>query len=233
MTRSRCCRCCSTCCGATSSSTDLSRAAARGHPGPRWSGGGDETGRAQVLRPGDWVRLRRGEHQVVALAGTSVRLRVARRRREQVVLVTYLMASPGFAVVDGAPLPAVEPFGLLDGLPLKTLRERACSGPARRSRSRPDGRRDADPGTPPRPEYDTATTTRGPARAGQGRRAGRERAHDPGPAARYAARASGAWSTSGRPGTARSPAAPTRGWWRRSGKRWTPRRTPRPAPGRG
>ena len=30
-----------------------------------------------MLRPGDWVRFDGGEHQVVALAGTSVRLRSA------------------------------------------------------------------------------------------------------------------------------------------------------------
>jgi len=32
---------------------------------------------------------------------------------ESVVLVAYLMASPEFAVIDGAPAPSVEPFGLL------------------------------------------------------------------------------------------------------------------------
>jgi putative transposase len=64
--------------------------------------------RAAVLQPGDWVVFDGGEHQVVALVGTSVRLR-SEDGVEQVVLVAYLMASPEFAVVDGAPLPAVEP----------------------------------------------------------------------------------------------------------------------------
>jgi hypothetical protein len=32
-------------------------------------------GRVAVLRPGDWVHHDGGEHQVVGLAGTSVRLR--------------------------------------------------------------------------------------------------------------------------------------------------------------
>ena len=72
--------------------------------------------RAAVLRPGDWVRYDGGDHQVVALAGTSVRLR-SDDGAESVVLVAYLMASPEFAVIDGAPAPSVEPFGLLDGLP--------------------------------------------------------------------------------------------------------------------
>ncbi|MEU7892476.1 Mu transposase C-terminal domain-containing protein [Nonomuraea sp. NPDC049152] len=69
-----------------------------------------------VLRPGDWVHFDGGEHQVVALAGTSVRLRSS-DGAESVVLASYLMASPGFGLVDGAPLPAIEPMGLLEGLP--------------------------------------------------------------------------------------------------------------------
>ena len=40
---------------------------------------------AAVLRPGDLVRYDGGDHQVIALAGTS----------ESVVLLAYLMASPG------------------------------------------------------------------------------------------------------------------------------------------
>ena len=55
-----------------------------------------------VLRPGDWVHFDGGEHQVVAVAGTSVRLR-APVGTESVVLASYLMASPGFMVVGGAP----------------------------------------------------------------------------------------------------------------------------------
>jgi hypothetical protein len=34
-------------------------------------------GQVAVLRPGDWVRYDGGEHQVLPLAGTSVRLRSA------------------------------------------------------------------------------------------------------------------------------------------------------------
>jgi putative transposase len=70
----------------------------------------------QVLRPGDWVQYGGGEHQVVALSGTSVRLRSA-AGAESVVLASYLVASPGFEVSGGDRLPGVEPAGLLDGLP--------------------------------------------------------------------------------------------------------------------
>jgi hypothetical protein len=78
--------------------------------------------RAAVLRPGDWVRYDGADHHVIALAGTSVRLR-SDVGPESVVLVAYLMASPEFAVIDGAPTPSVEPFGLLDGLPVKVLEQ--------------------------------------------------------------------------------------------------------------
>ena len=78
--------------------------------------------RAAVLRPGDWVRYDGADHHVIALAGTSVRLR-SDVGAESVVLVAYLMASPEFAVIDGAPTPSVEPFGLLDGLPVKVLEQ--------------------------------------------------------------------------------------------------------------
>jgi putative transposase len=44
-----------------------------------------------VLRPGDGVSFDGGEHQVLALTGTSVRLR-AQDGGEQVVLASYLMA---------------------------------------------------------------------------------------------------------------------------------------------
>lgn len=68
-----------------------------------------------VLRPGDWVSFEGGDHQVLAFAGTSVRLR-AQDGSEQVVLASYLMPAPDFAVAGGIPVPGVESFGLLDGL---------------------------------------------------------------------------------------------------------------------
>ena len=58
--------------------------------------------RAAVLRPGDWVAFDGGEYQVLALAGTSVRLR-STDGRETVVLAAYLMAAPEFVVIDAAP----------------------------------------------------------------------------------------------------------------------------------
>lgn len=110
-----------------------------------------------VLRPGDWVRYDGGEHQVVAVAGTSVRLRSA-GGAESVVLGSYLMSSPDFVVVDGAAGPQVEPFGLLDSLPEEVL---AAARDWERhvvevETGLPAG---AEPGTLPRPEYDPATWT--------------------------------------------------------------------------
>ncbi|MFB1041369.1 TnsA-like heteromeric transposase endonuclease subunit [Streptomyces chrestomyceticus] len=64
-----------------------------------------------VLRPGDWVTYDDGDHQVVGLTGTSVRLRSA-TGVESVVLTSHLTAAPDFTVTGTEPLPAVEPFGL-------------------------------------------------------------------------------------------------------------------------
>src|SRR5687767_4601951 len=72
-----------------------------------------------VLRVGDWVRFDDDEHQVVALAGTSVRLR-SRAGQVQVVLLPFLLAAADFEVLDASAVlasPAVEPFGLLETLP--------------------------------------------------------------------------------------------------------------------
>ncbi len=78
--------------------------------------------RAAVLRPGDRVQFDGADHVVVTLSGTSVRLR-ADDGAEMVVLAGYLMARPGFSVEGGEPLPTMEPFGLLDGLPAKVVAE--------------------------------------------------------------------------------------------------------------
>jgi hypothetical protein len=48
-----------------------------------------------------------GDHQVVGLSGTSVRLRSA-TGAESVVLASHLMAAPDFTVTGTEPLPAVE-----------------------------------------------------------------------------------------------------------------------------
>jgi transposase InsO family protein len=110
-----------------------------------------------VLRAGDWVRYDAGEHQVVAMAGTSVRLRSA-IGAESVVLASYLMTAPDFAVVDGAAPPEVEPFGLLDSLPEEVL---AAARDWERhvvevETGLPPG---VAPGTASRPEYDPMTRT--------------------------------------------------------------------------
>ena len=76
--------------------------------------------RPGVLRPGDWVEYDGGEHQVLALAGTSVRLRSG-GGAEQVVLASHLLASPGFSVVGHVEVAGLEPFGLLEALPEAAL----------------------------------------------------------------------------------------------------------------
>lgn len=110
-----------------------------------------------VLRPGDWVHFDGGEHQVVAVVGTSVRLR-APAGSESVVLAPYLMASPGFMVVDGAAMQRVESFGLLDGLPEEVLAE-AREWERHLVEVETGLPPDAGPGMVPRPEYDPAVCT--------------------------------------------------------------------------
>lgn len=114
--------------------------------------------RSAVLRPGDWVSFDGADHQVVGLAGVSVRLR-STSGAEMVLLVSYLLASPTFAVIDGgAGMPTVEPFGLLDGLPEQVL-EAAREWQRHIHEVETGLRPDAPPGTTQRPEYDPATTT--------------------------------------------------------------------------
>jgi putative transposase len=76
------------------------------------------------------------------------------------VLLPHLLGSAGFAVVDGEPLPELEPLGLLDGLPTEVLAEakewerhimEVVTG-------LPPG---AKPGSPSRPEYDPMTSSLG------------------------------------------------------------------------
>ena len=110
-----------------------------------------------VLRPGDWVQYGGGEHQVVALAGTSVRLRSG-AGAESVVLASYLVASPGFEVSGGEPPPGVEPSGAA---------RRAAGGgggccPGTGSARGGGGDRvpaGSRPGTAARPGYDPSATT--------------------------------------------------------------------------
>ncbi|WP_287039654.1 hypothetical protein [Mycobacterium sp.] len=69
-----------------------------------------------MLRPGDWVAVDGAEHQVVALAATSLRLRSA-DGAEQVMLLTHLLSLPGFSVLGHEEDSGLEPFGLLETLP--------------------------------------------------------------------------------------------------------------------
>jgi transposase InsO family protein len=125
-------------------------------------------GRSAVLRSGDWVRFDDGEHQVVGLAGTSVRLR-SHDGTEQVVLGTHLMAASGFAVIEGAALPEMEPFGLLDSLPEQTLAAaREWEGHVLEVNTGLPA--NAEPGVTARDGYDPAITTvsqRAAAKAGE------------------------------------------------------------------
>ncbi|NVI89855.1 Mu transposase C-terminal domain-containing protein [Actinomadura sp. BRA 177] len=110
-----------------------------------------------VLRVGDWVQYDDGEHQVVALAGTSVRLKAA-AGSELVVLLPHLLGSPGFGVIDGESLPEIEPYGLFDGLPedvVATAKDWERHIVEVMTGLPPD----PEPGAVPRPEYDPATTT--------------------------------------------------------------------------
>jgi transposase InsO family protein len=94
---------------------------------------------------------------VVALAGTSVRLRSG-DGMEQVVLGTHLMASHGFAVVDGAPMPEMEPFGLIDGLPAAVVAD-AREWERHLIEVETGLLPDAVEGTDPRAGFDPAVTT--------------------------------------------------------------------------
>jgi putative transposase len=78
--------------------------------------------RLAVLRPGDRVRYDGADHQVVGLTGAAVRLR-RDDGADSVVLAGHLMACPEFEVLRADPLLAVEPFGLLEGLPAKVVED--------------------------------------------------------------------------------------------------------------
>lgn len=106
-----------------------------------------------ALQVGDRIAFDDDEHHVVAVAGTSVRLR-AESGGEQVVLAGHLMAAPEFAILDAASgraaLPPVEPFGLLETLPPEVVAdaERWRDHLVEVETGRPPG---APASTPPRP----------------------------------------------------------------------------------
>ncbi|MEV0275212.1 Mu transposase C-terminal domain-containing protein [Streptomyces sp. NPDC050610] len=107
-----------------------------------------------MLRPGDWITYDGGNHQVVGLAGASVRLR-SQGGVESVVLASYLMASPDFAVTGSDPLPALEPSGLLAALP-EAVRSAAHEWERHMVEVETGLPLGASPGIRPRPEYDPA-----------------------------------------------------------------------------
>ena len=110
-----------------------------------------------ILRPGDWVRFDGDDHQIVALAGVSVRLK-STAGIEMVVLAAHLMGSSGFEVIAGAPVPQLAPLGLLDALPADAVA--AAREWERHVMEVTTGLvPDAGPGATPRPDYDPATRT--------------------------------------------------------------------------
>ncbi|MFJ4843719.1 Mu transposase C-terminal domain-containing protein [Streptomyces sp. NPDC088746] len=107
-----------------------------------------------MLRVGDWVTFDDGHHQVVALAGTAVRLRSS-GGEESVVLASYLMAAPDFSVTGTESLPTLEPVGLLESLP-EAARAAAVEWERHVVEVETGLPAGAEPGTPVRPEYDPA-----------------------------------------------------------------------------
>jgi hypothetical protein len=113
--------------------------------------------RPGVLQIGDRVLFGGGEHQVVALAGTAVRL-LADSGQATVVALPFLLAAPDFAIVGpgpvaAGPVPRLAPHGLLEALPEHVAR--AARDWERHLVEVVTGvPPDAPDGAAPRPEYD-------------------------------------------------------------------------------
>jgi transposase InsO family protein len=116
-----------------------------------------DASRPAVLRPGDWVSYDGRDHEVVALTGTTVRLR-SNESVESVVLASYLLASPTFALIEAGPRPQMEPFGLLDALP-EQVRAAARDWQRHIHEVETGLALGAAAGASPRPQYDLAKTT--------------------------------------------------------------------------
>lgn len=112
----------------------------------------------QLLKIGDRVLFDDVEHEVVALAGTRVRL-VAPNGTPSAVLVSHLVGSPGFAIL-GATQPPVSSLAgqLLNDVPAKVAaRAREWERHVVEVETGlPPG---AAPGTAPRPEFDPQLRT--------------------------------------------------------------------------
>lgn len=109
-------------------------------------------GSARALRVGDRVRFDGATYSVVVLAGTTVRL-ASESGMASVVLLAHLLAAVDFELLDAAPMPALPPFGLLDGLPEPVV-ARARAWERHVVEVETGLPPDAPPGATPRPEYD-------------------------------------------------------------------------------
>ncbi len=114
--------------------------------------------RPGVLRMGDQVRFDGGEHTVVAIEGTSVRL-LGTDGASRAVLLPFLLADEDFALLgaDG-PLPGLAPMGLLEAAPAEALAQ-ARFWERHVVEIETGLPPDSPPGTVPRPGYDPATST--------------------------------------------------------------------------
>ncbi len=106
-----------------------------------------------VLQVGDRVLFDDVEHQVVAIAGTAVRL-VAPDGSVQIVALLHLTSSVGFAVIGSGPIaPHLPPLGLLDAVSMEVAdRARMLEGHLIEMETGLPP--DAAEGALPRPEYD-------------------------------------------------------------------------------
>ena len=114
--------------------------------------------RPGVLRVGDRVLFGDGEHQVVGLAGTAVRL-LSDAGQATVVALPFLLAAADFSITGAGGAaglgPLVPPHGLLEALPEHVAR--AARDWERHLIEVQTGLPpDAPPGAAPRPEYDLA-----------------------------------------------------------------------------
>jgi hypothetical protein len=80
------------------------------------------------------------------------------QRRQTTPQVAYLLASPEFGLINGAPAPSVEPFGLLDGLPTAVL-DAAREWERHVVEVETGLTPGSEPGAASRPGYEPGTTT--------------------------------------------------------------------------
>jgi hypothetical protein len=110
-----------------------------------------------VLRPGDQVRFDGGEHTVVGLAGTTVRL-AGEDGVSRVMTVSHLQAADDFLVLSGTVPLSLTAVGLLDAVPQSAL-ARARWWERHVVEVEVGRPPDGDPDALPRPGYDPARYT--------------------------------------------------------------------------